>query len=192
MSWLETNRNNIIEPGMGFYWIKILEDTRKRTKSGDKIFNCECICGKTFERSSDSIKQSLRENRIISCGCKHPMLTADIGGKFAYNEKRIEETIKSLGQISGTTMQGILRKKVNKNNNTGIRGVTLMKNGKYRVRLMICRKDVARSKLFDTLDEAAAYRKELERIFYKPFIDEFEAQHGHAYRDEKGKLIKEG
>lgn len=191
MSWLEIDRNNNIEPGMGFYWIKIIEDTGKRTKSGGKVFKCECVCGKTFERSTEGIKQSLRKNSVISCGCKNPILTADIGGNFAYNEKRIEGTIKSLGQISGTTMQGLLRKKLNKNNKTGVRGVSLMKNGKYRVRLMICRKDVARGKVFDTLDEATAYRKELEKIFYKPFIDQYESQHGHAYRDEKGNLIKE-
>lgn len=191
MSWKETDRNNNIMPGMSFYWVKIIEDTGKRTKSGTKIFICECICGKRFERSSDSIRQSLKGLNVISCGCKLSEWEKTFGNRLANDPKRLEESIKTLGQVSGTTMQGIQRKKVNKNNNTGITGVTFLpKLNKYRARLMVCGKEV-RSKYFDTKEEAAAYRKYLEKVFFTPFIEEYEAQTGHPYRDENNKLIKE-
>lgn len=192
MTWKETDRNNKIVPGMTFFYLTVISDTGKRTKNGNKIMKCKCVCGKEVERSTDCIRESLKHFCVISCGCKLSEWEKTFGKRLANDPKRVEETVKALGQVSGTTMQGIQRKKVNKNNNTGITGVNYMPRvNKYRARLMVCGKEV-RSKYFDTLEEAAAYRKYLEKVFFTPFIKEYEAQTGHAYRDENGNIIKAG
>ena len=194
MSWKDTERNNKYLPGMSFGFVDLLEDTGNRTNNGDKIFKCKCRkCGKIFERSSDSFTNSLKQGCIISCGCANPSFERDIGKLFAENEERILKAVKSLGQISGTTLQGILRKNLNKNNTSGYRGVRVIHNKhstKYQARLTICGKEV-KGKIFDTAEEAYQYRLKLEEVFFKPFIEEYEAQTGHPYRDENGKHIKE-
>ena len=139
MAW--TVNNSKYKPGDRFGYITLIEDTGKRTHNGSKIFLCECECGKRFIRSINSITRSIKLKCIISCGCKKP--SYDIGKKYQYDKERIERSKTSLGMISGTTMQGIQRKKLNKNNTSGYRGVSWSNNHKkWKASIMICRKNV--------------------------------------------------
>lgn len=48
--------------------IKILE-LHSINAHYDKIYLCECICGKRFIRKGSSIQKAIERNNIPSCGC---------------------------------------------------------------------------------------------------------------------------
>lgn len=37
-----------------------------------KAFQCKCSCGNLVVRRNDYLERAIRENRVCSCGCKHP------------------------------------------------------------------------------------------------------------------------
>ena len=49
--------------------ITIIDDTKKRTADGGKIWLCKCSCGNTVELSSNAIRKQLKNNGYCSCGC---------------------------------------------------------------------------------------------------------------------------
>ena len=160
--------------GDKYGYLTLLEDTGERTNSGNVVWKCQCDCGNIVHRTQDSLMQSTVKGCVISCGCKRDK---SIGQRLAYDPIRIDKARESLGQIDGTTMQGISEQKLRKNNTSGIRGVAYdPKKGYWRARLMIARKE--HCGFFRTKEEAIAYRKYLEEIYYEPVKDK--------YRQEKG------
>lgn len=166
--------------------LTIIKDTWKRRSSNGAVFwLCQCDCGKQVIRSTSSLSLSTKLNCEVSCGCVLDRLRKDmnIGAIYAQDKNRIEKAKESLGQYKGTTMQGIQRLSLNKNNTTGHIGVGLCKNGTYRARIMLNGKEHSVCGL-KTLEEAVEKRKELEEKYFTPIIEEYDDLYG-KYRKKK-------
>lgn len=151
--------------GDTYGYLTLVEDTGQRTNDGSVIWKCKCVCGKIVYRRSDCINESIRKGCIISCGCKKDK---SIGKKYAFDERRIQLARESLGQIDGTTMQGINRKNLNKNNKSGVRGVCFInRKQKWRAEVMLRGQSIER-RLFDKKEDAIAWRKHLEEKYFEP------------------------
>ena len=161
------------EVGQTHGYLTLIEDTGERKHNGHKIFKCQCVCGKIIYRAADMIAQSLKKNCVISCGCMKPKST--VGRRELNNPIRIERQKKKIFPIDGTTMQGIGKQKIRKNNTSGIRGVSWCEREQmWRARLMFKRKEY--NKYFKTKEEAIEYRKYLEELYYAPMIEKAKQQ----------------
>lgn len=151
--------------GDTYGYLTLVEDTGQRTNDGSVIWKCQCDCGNIVHRRFDCITESLIKGCAISCGCKKDK---SIGKKYAFDEKRIRLARESLGQIDGTTMQGINRKNLNKNNKSGVRGVCFQtKKQKWQADIVL--RGVSRErKLFDNKEDAILWRQYLEEKYFEP------------------------
>jgi len=170
--------------GQKFGRLTVIKDTGKRGQAGTVIWLCKCDCGNEVERSQNAIQLSQRRGHVISCGCYIREMSSRIGKREWWNPKRIERAREGLGQIDGTTMQGINRMKVNKNSTTGYTGVNYSKSAnKYRARLMLQGKEINLG-FYDKLEDAIKARKDGERKYYDPIREEWEEQNGRKYRND--------
>ena len=120
---------------------------------GEYYYLCMCNCGESKKiRGSD-----LRKGRVKSCGCM---------SKERLNSYRKEVFVER------TLLTLIASKKANKNSQTGVRGVYLTQSGKYEAKLEFQRKRYHLG-TFETLEEAAAARKEGEEKYYKPILEKY-------------------
>ena len=130
-----------IQPGDKYGRLTILKDSGRRNKVGSVIWLCECECGNKCHRASTMIIQSLVRGCLISCGCG----------------------------LKGRPCQ-IMSEKLRKNNTSGVKGVSYAAGKKmWRARLMLRGKE--HSQYFKTKEEAIAYRKTLEKMFFEPIIE---------------------
>lgn len=80
--------------------------------------------------------------------------------------------------IDGTKAISLNQKK-SKNNTSGVKGVSMTRDGKYRAYLNIARKQKHLG-FFGTIEEAVAARKKAEEIYYEPILKEFENRKHNA------------
>lgn len=125
--------------GERFGKLTVLKPLAKRTKSKNVIWLCRCECGNQTEVASND----LRTNRTKSCGClKHQAPEEHKDGVL-------------LSHLSSTVAR--------KDNRTGLRGVTPMRN-KFQARIGLCGK-VYHLGTFETAKEAyAEYLKAKEKL----------------------------
>ncbi len=168
---------NKIKVGDRYGMLTVIGKTEKRDRAGAIVWNCKCDCGNVVQRSTTSLQNSKSRGCIISCGCGKPR---DIGQREAYSADRISKARESLGQIDGTTMQGINRMKVNRNNTSGHIGVSKY-GDKWRARLMLRGKEVFYGE-YDTKEKAVQARENAERLYFDPIRDAYSAEKG-KYRD---------
>lgn len=166
---------------IGSRWgrLTIIGDTGKRSGNGSVIWLCRCDCGKEVERQIGSLRLSKKIGSVTSCGCYMDEYhkTRSIGKEQLDNPVRRQRAREALGRIDGTTMQGIKRVKLNKNNSTGVRGVSYnKKRGIYYAQL--CLRGYTYRKEFKDLNDAIRYRKWLEDTYVKPIIRDYEEEHG--------------
>ena len=160
--------------------LEVIAATNEREKHGGSIiWKFKCDCGNIVYRSTQAIKTSLIRGHVISCGCKNPMACDPekiIGPKYAHDKNRIEKAVKGLGQINNTTMQGIDRKKLNKNNSTGVRGVSYNKSKDvYYAQITFQGKQYRQ--VFKEFDKAVQYRKYLEELYFEPTKEAYKEKH---------------
>lgn len=74
--------------------------------------------------------------------------------------------------IDDTNIHQLIEKKARKNSQTGIRGVSKTKNGKYRARINF-KKQSYYLGTYDTLEEAKAVREVATEEIYGEFIEEY-------------------
>lgn len=173
--------------GSKWGYLTITEDTGKRDNAGNVTWKCRCICGKYVERTSQSLRGSVKCNSVPSCGCRFSE-KRNIGKEYANNKERIKKASDALGQIDGTTMQGLKRVRLNKNNKTGVRGVSYSeKKGVYYAQLSL--KGYQYRKEFKDINDAIAYRKWLEETYVDPIIKDYESEHGEYKRDKAARRI---
>lgn len=147
-------RKEILEKkyvGKTFNKIEILE-IGVPDKSHHRKAKFRCFCGKEF---SDSLYKVTSGERT-SCGCL----------KLKNLEKCIEVNKSFL--IDGTNVLN-LNKKLNKNNTSGVKGVTQKKNGKY-VTYIGFKKNKYYLGTYDTLEDATLARREAEEKIYGDFL----------------------
>ena len=133
-------------------------------KNNKTYWNCTCECGNTTTADA----YSLKNGSIVSCGCRR-LQTIAMG----------QDTIRS-SDIDGTNLKFISpNRKMNRNNTTGIRGVSFITSKKkYRAQITFNGKAMSLGD-FDNIEDAAEARKKAEEEIFERFLQE------------KGLLIKD-
>ena len=156
-----------IKEGQRYGRLTVLSPTDKRSNRA-VIWQCRCDCGKIVEVRSNI----LRSGRVQSCGCF----------KAQIDKERFP---KSLTYVDDTCIEFLKKISVpSKTSTTGVRGVSLMKNGKYRVELTFQKKRRYFG-VYSTLEEAVKVRKKAE-IMVEEYLDRFQTEDVLALQKEKG------
>lgn len=127
---------------------------------------CRCICGK----EKVIYVYNLLQGKSLSCGCKRKegdSLVLKDGRKLTAKVHRQHIAIKYTG----------FGREINRNNSTGVPGVSVFRNGQYRAYISIGKRQIHLG-FFDKLDDAKAARKVAEQRYF-------------ADRQEKANEIKE-
>ena len=140
-----------IKPGTSFgYWTVIaLPDVSRRD-----YVRCRCICGK----EKLIYVYNLIQGKSLSCGCKRKegdSLVLKDGRKLTAKVHRQHVAIKYAG----------FGREINRNNSTGVPGVSVFRNGQYRAYISIGKKQIHLG-FFDKLDDAKAARKAAEQRYF--------------------------
>jgi hypothetical protein len=140
-----------------------IEDSGQRTKSGNKIWKCECECGNHHLARGDM----LRSGDIKSCGC----LKIESAKK---NIKNIRKKHTDKLSVEGTLLSVIQEsRKINKNNTSGVNGVRWNKHkGKWCTTIGFKGKDIYLGAFMDKQDAINA-RLKAEEEYYKPILDKY-------------------
>lgn len=137
-------RNSSVKAGGRYGRLIALEPIEKRSNR-EVIWNCRCDCGNNVE-----VRANLLQNRQVeSCGCIKTELDKD---RFQKNLTYVDDTcIEFLTKISVPT----------KASTTGVRGVTLKKDGRYKAELTFQKKRHYLG-VFDKMEDAVKARKQAE------------------------------
>lgn len=140
-----------IKTGTRFgYWTVIeLPDATKHD-----YVRCRCVCG----REKLVYIYNLIDGKSLSCGCKRK--DGD-NRELADGRQRLADVHKRHVAVK---YSGFGRGK-NKNNGTGITGVSLFRDGRYRAYISIGDKQIHLG-YYDKLEDAKAARKEAERRYF--------------------------
>lgn len=140
-----------IKPGTRFgYWTVI--ETPDATRHD--YVRCRCICG----REKLIYVYNLLQGKSLSCGCKRKegdSLVLKDGRKLTAKVHREHVALKYAG----------FGREINRNNSTGVPGVSVFRNGKYRAYISVGRKQIHLG-FFDKLDDAKAARKAAEQRYF--------------------------
>jgi hypothetical protein len=126
--------------GQRFGLLTALESTGRRNKSGSYFWRCRCDCGNICEIPGDKLKGG----ETKSCGCLR---------KEAYK--------------FDTDLHVISSKKLNSNNTSGVKGVSLYQKGHYKGKYgaaIMFQKHNYRLGMYTTLAEAANARQRAEEV----------------------------
>ncbi len=122
------------------------------------VWRCECSCGNIIETTM----KSLLWGRKRSCGC----LARETKARQALAMQA------KCGRVDGTNISRIRSKKVPVNNSTGVKGVSWHRAEKRYVARIGFKGQKYHLGYGDTIDQAAALRKQAEDTLYAPYIDE--------------------
>ena len=120
------------------------------------IWECLCDCGEIKEVSANNLRR--KTMRPKSCGCLSLELSRE-NIKIVHDKYIKDDT--SLLQIN---KRG--------HSNTGVKGVSRQKNGKYRADIYFQHKKYFLGR-FDDLEDAIHARKEAEAKYFKPIVDKY-------------------
>lgn len=144
--------------GQTFGYLYVIEPTPKRDGS-NRIFKCRCTnCGRIIELPSRTIAHSGQ----ISCGC---IKNRNLATKPAAEK---------LGQTCGTNISRISSHTIQRNNTSGVRGVSQTKSGSYHAYIYFQHK---RYCLYygPNREKAMAARKEAEQRIFGGFLEWYNA-----------------
>lgn len=142
-----------IKPGTQFGYWTVIEppDTARHD-----YVRCRCICGK----EKLIYVYNLIQGKSLSCGCKRKdgdSLALEDGRKLTAKVQQEHVAIKYTG----------FGREINRNNSTGVPGVSVFRNGRYRAYINIGSKQIHLG-FFDRLEDAKAARKEAEIKYFGP------------------------
>lgn len=144
-------RKSDIRIGTKFgYWTVIEQPDATR----HAYVRCRCICGK----EKMIYVYNLLQGKSLSCGCKRKegdSLVLKDGRKLTAKVHRQHVAIKYAG----------FGREINRNNSTGVPGVSVFRNGQYRAYISIGKKQIHLG-FFDKLDDAKAARKAAEQRYF--------------------------
>ena len=147
--------------GKKFGKLTILDVYKDEDDPKKNVYNyrllCKCDCGNEIRPLINHVVGP--HATTVSCGCNK-------------KEKSVETVNSYL--FDGTRVTGLQKKSWGK---TGVKGVYFHRN-KYRAEISI-RKKRKYLGVFNTLEEAAQARKEAEKKYFKPVIEEFNKQAIH-------------
>ena len=146
------NENRIIDlTGQCFGRLTVLRPTVKRDKKGSVIWKCLCDCGNETEVTEDRLVYG----GYRSCGCLQ-----------REQQKKIQET---LHRVDGTCVEWLEKRKHRKDNTSGFRGVTVLKNGRFRVSIGFKGRRYHVG-IYKNYEEAVSARLEAEQQIHGGFI----------------------
>ena len=128
--------------GRTFERLTALYPLDKRDNSGGVIWRCRCACGSEVDASYNG----LMYGNMRSCGCR---------------KKEHDQALRGyLTHVDGTCIDALKSRKTPKNNTTGVRGVYRV-GDKYVAKIVFQKRQYHLGR-YDTLEEAAAARREAE------------------------------
>lgn len=145
--------------GEHFGRLTVLHEGRKNAHY-ERYWFCRCECGEVKEIKQDN----LLKGRTKSCGCLKKEKSQQQG--FKLREIRVENVYLPS-----------LARELNRNNRTGVKGVSVkvVKGGtRYVANINVDKKRIYLG-TFDTLEEAANYRRMAEEKFHQPYLEQGEA-----------------
>lgn len=122
-------------------------------KKGSHFWHCRCDCGNEL----DVQQSNLQNGHTTSCGCN-----VDIK--------------KNIHFVNGTSVEAIRSKKLNKNNKSGVRGVYWNKKTHKWIAQITFQGKTKSLGSYQTLEEAAAVRKEKEDFLFGEFLEWYDRQ----------------
>lgn len=128
------------------------------TKNGNALWLCECECGNTTRANATT----LRRGETVSCGCDKR--------KQIDNARNVLMTEKT---VDGVPVP-LLTKKVRSDSSTGHKGIRKrIKKGKvcYEANITVKGKRYW-STSFTDINDAIAARKDLEKKYHKPYLED--------------------
>ena len=140
--------------GQRFGFLEALKPLKRADKSGSMMWLCRCDCGNQVEVSYKHLAYGNQK----SCGCR---------------KKEQKQRLNSfLTHVAGTSMDIVKSKKLPADNTTGCKGVYLIK-GKYLAKIVFQKKQYFLG-TFDTLEAAAAARREAERVLFDEVAEHYQ------------------
>lgn len=122
-------------------------------------WRCVCDCGGERLVKNDPLKQGM----ITTCGCKGTL------------RENIQKSLEP-HYYNGTYIAGIDNESINKNNTTGVRGVSYRKDrNKYRAYIKFQKKNISLGN-YDTLEEAAKARRKAEEEYFHKTIERYKEE----------------
>lgn len=138
--------------GKKFGRLTALYPTARRDRKGSVYWHCICDCGNEFEATEDGL---LFENNR-SYGCLKRELQAGINDR--------------LHRVEGTCLEWLEKRKHRKDNTSGFRGITYMKQrGKYRVSIGFQGKRFYLGS-YSNIDDAIRIRLQAEEDIHNTFL----------------------
>lgn len=147
-----TNLPGVIDlTGRKFGRLTVLYATDQRDKRGSVLWRCRCDCGNEL----DVTENNLVHGRYQSCGC--------------LRRENWEEIPNRLHRVDGTCIEWLERRKYRSDNTSGFRGVSQLKNGKYRVSIGFKRQRFYVG-TFEDYHEAVSARLAVEDQIHNGFL----------------------
>lgn len=137
--------------GQRFGRLIALYATGQRDSKGSVVWHCRCDCG----NETDVTQDALVHGSYRSCGCLRKENCRDIH--------------KYLHMIDGTCVEWLASRKSRSDNTSGFRGVSLLKNGRYRVQIGFKGKRFYIG-TYNSFEEAVQKRLEIERLIHDGFL----------------------
>ena len=141
--------------GQRFGRLTVVE--RIGTKNRQSLWKCKCDC----KNEVTVLAYNLKNGRTTSCGC--------------FRKEESLKRIKNQNQFSckeGTRIRSLTAKK-NKNNTSGVKGVSwYKKNQKWRAQIAFQGKRIYLG-LFSTLEAATKARALAEEKYFQPILDKY-------------------
>lgn len=125
-----------------------------RGKASSACWRCRCDCG----REVDVYSASLLHGLTRSCGCLNHEHRTKMHEYMHYGDD--------------TCIERLVRAQKNEGNKTGFRGLTLMRNGKYRASITF-RKVHYSLGCYSDFDEAVQVRLDAEKTLHQGYIDAY-------------------
>ncbi len=144
--------------------LTVLHLDKINSKNRQARWWCKCECGNEVSVRSTN----LLRGHTTSCGC----LKKDIEQQLQWQKA----SAKMRGAIGGT-MYAMLTDKLSAANKSGVRGVTKLKNGKYGAYIGFKRRLYPLGR-YNSIEEAAAIRKEAEKRIWGDFKEWYETRNG--------------
>ena len=149
--------------GMKIGRLSVIHPTNDRDHRGSVVWHCRCDCGNEVNLS----EAQLIYGNYKSCGC--------------LKQENQQKIYKTLHLVDGTCVEMLEKRKSRSDNSSGFRGVSKLKNGRYRVSIGFrgVRYHIG---CFSNYDEAVNARVRAEAETHDKFVNQF------RYWEEKAKV----
>lgn len=140
--------------GQKFGRLTALYATDQRDGKGSVYWHCRCDCGNMLNVT----ESSLIYGNYQSCGCRKREVQMEISSR--------------LHRVDGTCVEWLEKRKYRRDNTSGFRGVSKMKNGSYRASIGF-KKQRFYIGTYKCFEEAVQARLETERLIHNGFVEAY-------------------